>query len=168
MIRSKVDQVKVMDEAINGLLPTIYQDIIEKDGVKPYAQPKVDVTKLSDTELDSDKGVFFSAFSNLNGEEASVNDDEVKAAIDALLKNNATLASKLSATEADISEKLSSMLDGEDSLIADIETKLGVTTIFQYGPICPDLQILEKSVNCSFKRINYQKQNQPYILVLQC
>ena len=48
LIKAKVDQMKVMDDAINSLLPEIYKDIISVDGVKPYAQPNVYVTKISD------------------------------------------------------------------------------------------------------------------------
>ena len=52
LVKAKVDPMKVLDEAINSLLPKIYQEILEQDGVKPYARPQVDVTKVSDTELE--------------------------------------------------------------------------------------------------------------------
>ena len=52
LVRSKIDQMKVLDEAINALLPKAYQEILEQDGIKPYARPQVDVTKVSDTELE--------------------------------------------------------------------------------------------------------------------
>ena len=52
LVKSKVDPMKVLDEAINSLLPKIYQEILEKDEIKPYARPQVDVTKVSDTELE--------------------------------------------------------------------------------------------------------------------
>ncbi len=102
LVKARVDQVKVMDEAINGLLPTIYQDIIEKDGIHPYAQPKVDVTKLSDTELEvkfvivTAPEVKLGAYKDLaiGKTEPSVSEEEVKKSIDALLKNNANLVIK--------------------------------------------------------------------------
>ena len=52
LVRSHVDPMKVLDEAINALLPKIYTEILEKDGIRPYARPAVDVTKVSDTELE--------------------------------------------------------------------------------------------------------------------
>ena len=52
LVRSKIDQMKVLDEAINALLPKAYQEILEQDGIRPYARPQVDVTKVSDTELE--------------------------------------------------------------------------------------------------------------------
>ena len=52
LVQSQIDPMKVMDEAVNALLPKMYQEIIEKDGVRPYARPRVDVTKISDTELE--------------------------------------------------------------------------------------------------------------------
>ena len=52
LVRSKIDQMKVLDEAINALLPKMYQEILEQDGVRPFARPRVDVTKVSDTELE--------------------------------------------------------------------------------------------------------------------
>lgn len=52
LVQSKIDPMKVLDEAINALLPQMYQEILEKDGIRPYARPSVDVTKVSDTELE--------------------------------------------------------------------------------------------------------------------
>ena len=52
LVKSKVDPMKVLDEAINALLPKMYQEILEQDGVRPFARPRVDVTKVSDTELE--------------------------------------------------------------------------------------------------------------------
>ena len=52
LVRSHIDQMKVLDEAINALLPKIYTEILEKDGIRPYARPAVDVTKVSDKELE--------------------------------------------------------------------------------------------------------------------
>jgi trigger factor len=102
LVKSKVDQVRVMDEAINALLPTLYRDIIENDNVKPYAQPKVDVTKLSDTELEV-KFVIVTAPEVKLGEykglkvghsDVKVTAKDVDAAIEGLLKQSATLVVK--------------------------------------------------------------------------
>ncbi|MGM9873514.1 MAG: trigger factor [Bacilli bacterium] len=52
LVKEKVDQGKVLDDAINAVLGPIYTDIINNDKIEPYARPQVDVTKVSDTELE--------------------------------------------------------------------------------------------------------------------
>lgn len=105
--RKHVDPMKAMDEAINSLLPNIYKDIIEKDNVQPFAQPKVDVTKLSDTDLEV-KFVIVTApevkLGNYKGlaigkKEAKVSKADVDAAIEDLRKQNASLIVKEGAAE---------------------------------------------------------------------
>lgn len=102
LVKSKVDQVRVMDDAINALLPVLYREIIEVDGIRPYAQPKVDVTKLSDTELEV-KFIIVTAPEVKLGEykglkvghsKVSVEDKDVDSAVEDMLKQNATLAVK--------------------------------------------------------------------------
>ena len=102
MIKGKVDQVKVMDEAINSLLPNIYNDILAKEDIKPYTQPKVDVTKLSDKELE----VKFTIITlpkialgqykglKIGKGEVVVTDKDIDDAIDGLRAKNATIAVK--------------------------------------------------------------------------
>ena len=108
MLRKRVDNMKVIDEAINDLLPTLYKDVLdnEKD-IKPMTQPKVEVTKLSDTDLEV-KFVIVVAPEVELGEykglkigktEAKVTKKDVDAAIDATLKQNATLVVKEGAAE---------------------------------------------------------------------
>ena len=102
LVRSKVDQVKVMDEAVNALLPTIYKDILDNEDIRPFAQPKVDVTKISDTELEVKFLIVTTPRATLGkykdfdiGKvEVKVTDEEVNAEIDALRKQNATLVIK--------------------------------------------------------------------------
>ena len=110
MARKHIDTGKMLDEAINSLLPKIYKEIIEEDKVEPFAQPKVDVTKLSDTnlevrfvivtapkvELGTYKGL------ELGKKEVKVTAKEVNEAIDELRKQNASLVAKESeAAEGD-------------------------------------------------------------------
>lgn len=38
-----------------------------------------------------------------------------------------------------------------------IETNMGFTKIFEYGPIQPDFDVLPKTVNCTFNRIEYNE-----------
>ena len=45
LVRKKIDPMKMMDEAINGLIPTIYSDVLKEEKITPIARPKVDVTK---------------------------------------------------------------------------------------------------------------------------
>ncbi|MCR5184944.1 MAG: trigger factor [Bacilli bacterium] len=102
LVKSKVNQMKVMDEAINALLPVAYREIIEQDGVKPYAQPKVDITKLSDTELEikftivTAPEVKLGAYKGLKigHNEVKVDPEEVETAIKKVLSENASLVVK--------------------------------------------------------------------------
>lgn len=102
LIKGKIDQVKVMDEAINGLLPTLYKDILDNEDVKPFAQPKVDVTKLSDKELEvkflivTAPEVKLGAYTGLKigHSEVKVSADEVKKAVEDILAQSATLVVK--------------------------------------------------------------------------
>ena len=102
LVRSKVDPMKVMDEAINGLLPDLYSEILREDKLQPVARPQVDVTKLSDTELEV-KFVIVTAPEvklgqykglEIGKEEVKVSAKEVEEAIQQLLKNSASLVVK--------------------------------------------------------------------------
>ena len=102
LARKHIDTGKMLDEAINSLLPKIYKEILEDDKVEPFAQPKVDVTKISDTnlevrfvivtapkvELGQYKGL------ELGKKEVKVTAKEVSETIDELRKQNAALVSK--------------------------------------------------------------------------
>ena len=100
--RRHIDQGKLLDEAINSLLPSIYREIIEKDGIEPFAQPKVDVTKISDTNLEvrfiivTAPKVELGQYKGLQigKKEAKVTAKEVNEAIDNLRKQNASLIVK--------------------------------------------------------------------------
>ena len=100
--KKHIEPMKVLDEAINSLLPKMYKEIMEEDKVEPFAQPKVDVTKVSDTSLEV-KFIIVTApevkLGNYKGlkvgkEEAKVEEKEVEEAIEALRKQNATLVVK--------------------------------------------------------------------------
>ena len=49
--KKHIDLAKVFDEAINVILPNLYRQILEEEKLEPFAQPGVNVTKVSDTEL---------------------------------------------------------------------------------------------------------------------
>ena len=102
LVRSKVDPMKVLDEAINALLPKIYQEILEKDGIRPYARPAVDVTKVSDTELEV-KFILVTAPEVKLGKykglqigkgEVKVTKKDIEEALEGERKNNASLIVK--------------------------------------------------------------------------
>ena len=102
LVKAKVDPMKVMDEAINLLLPDIYRDIITADGIKPFAQPKVDISKISDTELEvkftivTAPEVKLGAYTGLKiGHQAvKVTEKDLEAALDAVKNQNASLVLK--------------------------------------------------------------------------
>ncbi len=107
LVKARVDQMKVLDEAINSLLPKIYQEIIEKDGVRPYARPQVDVTKVSDTELEVKfllavaPEVKLGKYKGLSigKTEAKVTKKDIEDSLESSLKDNASLVVKEGAAE---------------------------------------------------------------------
>ncbi len=102
LVRQKVDQVKVMNEAVDSLLPTLYKAIIEEDGIKPYAQPSVNITKITADELEvkflivTAPEVTLGAYTGhkIGKEVVKVSDDEVEEEIKKLLAANASLVVK--------------------------------------------------------------------------
>ena len=107
LVRKHIDQGKLLDDAINSLLPEAYKEALEKGKLEPFAQPKVDVTKLSDTnlevrfivvtgpkvELGKYKGL------ELGKKEVKVTAKEVEEAIEEVRKQNASLVLKEGAAE---------------------------------------------------------------------
>ena len=102
LVKARVDQMKVLDNAVNALLPVAYREIIEQDKIIPQAQPSVEISKISDTELEikftlvTAPEVKLGKYKGLKiGHEAvEVTEDDVKAAIERLLSNNASLVLK--------------------------------------------------------------------------
>ena len=102
MARKHVNPMDQMNEAINGLLPSLYEESIKAENVMPYAQPKVDITKVSDTELEvkftitTAPEVELGKYTGLKvGKgEVSVNEEELANAIADLQGKNATLVVK--------------------------------------------------------------------------
>ena len=100
--RRHIDQGKLLDDAINSILPVAYKEILEEDKVEPFAQPKVDVTKISDKELEvrfvivTAPQVELGKYKGLEigKKEAKVTAKEVEGAIDELRKQNASLVLK--------------------------------------------------------------------------
>lgn len=102
LVKEKVNQMQVLNDAIDGILPELYRDIIENDNIRPYAQPKVDVTKVSDEELEikftivTAPEVKLGKYSGykLGKENPEVTNEILENEVRALLDKNATLALK--------------------------------------------------------------------------
>ena len=102
LVRKKVDPMKIMDEAINIILPEAYEEALREEKLDAYAQPKVEITKLSDTELELKFTVVVGPEVELGKytghkigkKEASVSEEEITKAIDALIAQNASLVLK--------------------------------------------------------------------------
>lgn len=102
LVKEKINQVELLDEAINSLLPEAYKAIIEEDKVEPYAQPQIEVKEFAEDklvvrflittapvcELGEYKGL------TVGKEEATVSEEEVEAEVKTVLDQNATLALK--------------------------------------------------------------------------
>ena len=52
MVKSRIDQGRMYNEAINEVLNPVYQDILANEDLQPMARPQFEVTKLSDEELE--------------------------------------------------------------------------------------------------------------------
>lgn len=102
LIKGKVNQVEVMNTAIDTILPKIYKDIINEDKIVPFTQPKVDVTKISDTELEvkfvivTEPDLELGNYKNIEigKEEVKLTKEEKEAAINEVLDKNASLVVK--------------------------------------------------------------------------
>ncbi|MCR4880141.1 MAG: trigger factor [Bacilli bacterium] len=102
LVKERVNHAEVLSNAVDSLLPEIYTAIIEEDKVRPYAQPKVDITKISDDELEvkfiivTEPSVELGAYkgNKIGKEEAKVSDEQVEDACKELLEKNATLVVK--------------------------------------------------------------------------
>lgn len=102
LIKKQIDEVKLMDEAINTLLPDAYRAILEEDKIEPFARPDISVTKFSDTELEvkflitTAPEVKLGKYRGLSigHKNVDVKPEEVEAEISKLLEENATLILK--------------------------------------------------------------------------
>ncbi|MFA5421273.1 MAG: trigger factor [Bacilli bacterium] len=105
MVKAKVDQGQVFDRAINSLLQDTYRQVIAEENLRPFARPVVDVTKLSDLELELKftlvlaPEVTLGQYKGLHAEkkEVVVDDHEVEHAIEHLVHDNASLVVKADA-----------------------------------------------------------------------
>ena len=102
MVKAKVDQGQVFDRAINALLQDTYRQVIAEENLRPFARPVVDVTKLSDLELELKftlvlaPEVTLGQYKGLHADkkEVVVSDKEIDHAIEHLIQDNASLLVK--------------------------------------------------------------------------
>ena len=102
LVKEKVNQGQVLNDAIDLILPDAYREILEQDNIKPFAQPKVDVTKISEDELEikfiivTAPEVELGKYSGLKvgKTEPKVTDEDVEKEINNLLDRNALLVVK--------------------------------------------------------------------------
>ena len=102
LVRSKIDPNKLMDEAINIVLPDAYEEVLREENLDAYAQPRVEITKLSDTDLEVKFTIVVGPEVELGKykghkigkKEAEVGEQEIDASIKALVEQNASLVVK--------------------------------------------------------------------------
>ncbi len=107
MVKNKVNQAKVMDRAINDLLPSLYDEVLKEEHIEPFMRPDVNVTKISEDGIEVKFSIVtfpeitLGAYKDLaiGKEEVKVTAKEVNEKIDELLKNNASLVVKEDAAE---------------------------------------------------------------------
>lgn len=102
LVRGKIDPAKLMDEAINSVLPDAYEEALREENIDAYAQPRVELVDVNDeklvvkfivvgapvVELGQYKGY------KIGKKEATVTPEEVDASIKNLLASNASLVVK--------------------------------------------------------------------------
>ena len=102
MVKSRVDQMKVYNEAINDVLNPVYQEILTEEKILPMARPSFDITKISDEELEvrvtivTAPEVELGKYKGyeLGKKKAEVTAEDVENAINELRKKNATIVPK--------------------------------------------------------------------------
>ena len=102
MVKSRVDQMKVFNEAINDVLNPVYQEILTEEKIQPMARPSFDVTKLSEDELEvkvtivTRPEVELGQYKDhkIGKKKAEVKAEDVDASINELRKQNATVTPK--------------------------------------------------------------------------
>lgn len=99
MLRAHVDPSQVLNDALNDILNPAFDQALKETKIRPLHNPEVDVTKVSDKELElkfvvvTVPEVTLGAYTGLKAERKvpSVTDEEVSESIAKLLENNADL-----------------------------------------------------------------------------
>ena len=102
MARKHIDTGSIFNEAINSLLQPSFKEVLEQEKLQPFMQPSVDVTKVSDSELQLKFLIVLAPEVKLGTykglaikkEAVKVSEEEVKEAIDKLVAQQASLVVK--------------------------------------------------------------------------
>ncbi len=102
MLKARINPSKWYDTAINDVLPSAYNTVIQEENLTPLSRPQIDVTKVSDTELELKAIVILvpevtlKSYKNLpvKREAVTVTDEEIAQDMDAAIKNHAELVLK--------------------------------------------------------------------------
>ena len=97
--RKHIDQGRIFNEAINSLLQPCFEEVLREEKLSPFARPSVDVTKISDTDLELKYVIILAPevklgeYKNLEVKKAAVKVDEkeVQEEIEKLIAQNASL-----------------------------------------------------------------------------
>ena len=100
--KKHIDTGSVFNEAINAMLQPAFEEVLKEEKLQPFARPSVDVTKVSDTELQLKfvivlaPEVKLGAYKGLGvkKEVVKVEDKEIDEAIEKLVAQNASLVVK--------------------------------------------------------------------------
>ena len=100
--KKHIDTGSVFNEAINAMLQPAFEEVLKEEKLQPFARPSVDVTKVSDTELQLKfvivlaPEVKLGAYKGLGikKEAVKVEDKEIDEAIEKLVAQNASLVVK--------------------------------------------------------------------------
>lgn len=99
MARKHIDTGRIFNEAINSLIQPAFTEVLKEEKLQPFARPSVDVTKVSDKELQLKfiiilaPEVKLGTYKGLGIKKASVkvDDKEVEAEVNKLVDQNANL-----------------------------------------------------------------------------
>ncbi|MCQ2801171.1 MAG: trigger factor [Bacilli bacterium] len=102
MARKHIDTGSIFNEAINSMLQPAFDEVLKEEKLQPFARPSVDVTKVSDSELQLKFIIILAPevkLGNYKGlaikkDAVKVTEAEVKEAIDKLVAQQASLAVK--------------------------------------------------------------------------
>lgn len=125
LIESRIGRGPILEQVLNEMIPSRYEEVVNEHDLKPLGQPEVDVTKLEDgefveftAEVDIRPEIELPDFSAINVEVDALTADE--AAVDAELENLQARFGTLVGVERAVEDKdfvsidLAATVDGED------------------------------------------------------
>lgn len=102
MVRHLVGQDKIFNKSIGELIQPTFSEAIKEENIEPFAQPRADISKVSKDELEFKFTIIlrpvitlgeYTGF-NLDKISVNVNEEEIKDAIEKIVKQNADLIVK--------------------------------------------------------------------------